>query len=162
MVTLAMAHWPLCGGDMMRQGARSQEVEDTSVRPTPETTADSQPYWDGLREHRLMLQRCASCKTPRHYPRPMCASCHSLEAEWFEATGHGTVHSWTVSHHAFHRGFKDTTPYTLVTVDLEAGVRMVAPLASSSEQPLRLGAPVVLEYHDVSNELTLPRFRTHE
>ncbi len=92
----------------------------------------------------------------------MCASCHSLDAEWFEANGHGTVHSWTVSHHAFHRGFKDATPYTLLTVDLAAGVRMVAPLASASAQLLRLGAPVVLEFHDVSDQLTLPRFRIDE
>ncbi len=134
----------------------------TDARPAPDTTAESQPYWDGLREHRLMLQRCTRCLTPRHYPRPMCASCHSLDAEWFEAAGVGTVHSWTVSHHAFHPGFKDATPYTLVTADLDAGVRMVAPLAMPPDQPLSLGAPVVLEYHDVSNELTLPRFRIHE
>ena len=129
-------------------------------RPVPDVTAESRPYWEGLREHRLRLQRCVACGTTRHYPRPMCAACGSLESEWFEATGRGVVHSWTVSHHAFHRGFKGQTPYVLVTVDMEAGVRMVAPLdgVEPGDVRLALGLPVVLDYEDVSDELTVPRF----
>jgi len=131
-------------------------------KPLPEPSAESQPYWDGLKAHRLVLQRCAVCKTPRHYPRPMCAACCSLEAEWFDASGKGQVHSWTVSHHAFHRGFKTDTPYVLLTVDLIDGVRMVAPLVDrvdGDSSRLSLGLPVVLEYDDVTDAITLPRFR---
>ena len=32
--------------------------------PTP--TRESQPYWDGLREGKLMLQHCAACGKVRH------------------------------------------------------------------------------------------------
>ncbi|HJN45776.1 MAG: hypothetical protein CL477_14770 [Acidobacteria bacterium] len=132
------------------------------ARPLPEPTAESRPYWEGLKGHRLVLQRCAACKTPRHYPRPMCAACFSLEDEWFEASGTGTVHSWTVSHHAFHRGFKIDIPYVLLTVDLADGVRMVAPLVElvdNDASRLTLDLPVVLDYQDVSDKITLPRFR---
>ena len=129
------------------------------TRPVPEPTADSLPYWDGLREHRLVLQRCARCHTVRHYPRPMCAHCHALECDWIEASGRGTVHSWTVSHHAFHPAFKRELPYVTVTVDLEAGVRMMAPLVDGPDVPLALGVAVVIDYADVSESLTLPCFR---
>jgi len=37
-------------------------------RPLPVPTRESQPYWDGLREGRLMLQHCAECGKVRHYP----------------------------------------------------------------------------------------------
>ena len=131
-------------------------------KPLPVATAESQPYWEGLKAHRLVLQRCAECKTPRHYPRPMCDVCFSLEHEWFDASGKAQVHSWMVSHHAFHPGFRSETPYVLLTVQLAEGVRMVAPMVENDASRLSLGLPVVLEYDDVSEEITLPRFRIDE
>ena len=92
----------------------------------------------------------------------MCASCFSLNHEWFEASGRGRIHSWVVSHHAFHAGFRSETPYVLLTVDLLEGVRMMAPLLESDASPLSLGTSVVLDYEDVNADLTLPRFRIHE
>lgn len=59
----------------------------------------------------------------RHYPRLLCDRCYSTEAAWHEASGRGRIHSWTVAHHAFHPAFAADLPYTLLTVDLEAGVR---------------------------------------
>lgn len=92
----------------------------------------------------------------------MCDACFSLEREWFEASGKGRVHSWMVSHHAFHRGFASQTPYMLLTVDMADGVRMVAPLVGNDASRLSLGLPVVLEYDDGGDEVTLPRFRIDE
>jgi hypothetical protein len=92
----------------------------------------------------------------------MCDACFSLEHEWFDASGKGRVHSWTVCHHAFHPGFASQTPYVLVTVDMADGVRMVAPLVELAENAVRrlsLELSVVLDYQDVSDEFTLPRFR---
>lgn len=135
-------------------------MNDTYLgKPLPAPSAESRPYWEGLKAHRLLLQRCASCKKPRHYPRPMCDACFSLEREWFEASGKGRVHSWMVSHHAFHQGFKDDIPYVLLTVDLDEGVRMVAPLVENDASRLSLGLEVELGYNDVSDAVTLPRFR---
>ena len=51
-------------------------------RPMPTPTRESQPYWDGLREGKLMLQHCASCGKVRHYPRPVCPHCFSMESEY--------------------------------------------------------------------------------
>jgi uncharacterized OB-fold protein len=127
--------------------------------PLPVPTAESQPFWDGLRAHRLVLQRCAACKRPRHYPRPMCDACFSLEDDWFTASGGGRVHSWTVCHHAFHRSFASLTPYVLLTVELTEGVRMVAPLVEPDAGHLAIGRPVILDYQDVNEDITLPRFR---
>ena len=95
---------------------------------SPQPTADTQPYWDGLNAHRLRLQRCADCGKVRHYPRPVCDACYSMRVEWIDASGRGLVHSWTTTHHAFHPGFKPDLPYTLLTVDLDEGVRMNAQL----------------------------------
>lgn len=127
------------------------------ARPLPEPTPESRPYWDGLREHRLRLQQCADCGTLRHYPRAMCAGCHSLNVNWVEAAGTGRVHSWTVAHHAFHPAFRQALPYILLTVDLPEGVRVLAPYRGT-EADLRLDLPVRLVFEDVLPELTLPAF----
>lgn len=125
----------------------------------PEPTVESKPFWDGLRAHRLMFQRCADCKKPRHYPRPMCSSCYSLRQEWFQASRLGHVHSWTVCHHAFHPRFTSAVPYVLVTADLTDGIRMVAPLVNATAGPLSLGSQVIVDYQFVDDALTVPKFR---
>ena len=122
--------------------------------PTPET----QPYWDGLNEGRLRLQRCADCGKVRHYPRPMCDACWSMNVEWIDASGHGSVHSWTITHYAFHPGFKGDLPYILLTVDLPEGVRMNAQARGIEAGALRVGLPVVVAFDRVKDDLTLPVF----
>ena len=90
----------------------------------PQTPTDlSRTYWEGAAAGRLMIQRCGACGKLRHYPRLLCDICYSEAVKWQEASGRGTVHSWTVSHHAFHPSFAAELPYTLVTVDLEEGPR---------------------------------------
>lgn len=128
----------------------------TPLKPMPQPTRESKPFWDGLKAHQLMLQRCARCKKVRHYPRPMCDACHSMDCEWIRASGKGTVHSWSVNHHAFHPGFKRDTPYVLVTIDLEEGVRMIAPLQENDASALSLGQALRITYDDSNEEFTLP------
>ena len=99
-------------------------MQDDYLKPLPEPSIDSQPFWDGLKERRILLQKCSDCGTIRHYPRPMCDKCHSTECEWVEASGKGTLYSWTETHHPFHFGFKAEVPYILATVTLDEGVRM--------------------------------------
>ena len=124
----------------------------------PSPTPDTQPYWTGLQEHRLCLQACADCGRVRHYPRPVCDSCWSMNAKWIVASGRGKVHSWTITHYAFHPGFKGDLPYILVTVDMDEGVRMNAQVRGIVEADLRVGLPVKVGYDKVKDDLTLPVF----
>ena len=128
-------------------------------KPQPEPTAESRPHWAGLHAHRLLLQRCTQCYRVRHYPRPVCDQCYSMNYDWLEASGRGHIHSWTVSHHPFHFGFKRDLPYVSVLVDLEEGVRMQATLVDGVSATLAIGLAVEIVYDDVTAELTLPRFR---
>jgi len=135
------------------------QTTETYDKLVPTPSIDSQPYWDGLKEHKLKLQKCANCGKIRHYPRPVCDSCWSMEVDWIEASGKGTVHSWTVSHHAFLPAYKKELPLILVTVDLEEGVRMNSQLRDSKPEDLKLGMPVEVIYEDATDDLTLPMFR---
>jgi uncharacterized OB-fold protein len=131
-------------------------AEYTKLLPQP--GPDTQPYWDGLKQGRLRLQRCTACGKVRHYPRPVCDACWSMRCDWIDASGRGQVHSWTVTHHAFHPGWTQDLPYTLVTVDLEEGVRMQAQLRGLDPAKLRIGLPVRVAFDQATAEVTLPVF----
>jgi uncharacterized protein len=93
------------------------------LKPKVEPSEMSRPYWDAAAKGRLTLQCCAECGKKRHYPQLLCSHCYSDKVVWNDASGRGIIHSWTVAHHAFHPGFATDLPYTLVTIDLDEGVR---------------------------------------
>ena len=137
---------------------------DTYTKLVPTPNQDTHAYWDALREHRLTFQTCGKCGTPRHYPRPVCSVCYSMDVIWKDASGRGKVHSWTVAHHPFHPGFKGEVPYTLVTVDLEEGVCMQAQLKGRDGRVLadaggiKPGTAVEVRFEKAKDDLVLPYF----
>jgi hypothetical protein len=128
------------------------------LKPVPSPTRDSQPYWMGLMDGRLLIQQCGRCGKLRHYPRPLCDACYSFEVNWVEASGKGTVHSWTATHHPFNLDFKRELPYALVTVDLAEGVRMQAQLRDLPHEGIAVGMPVALRFARAKEDLVLPYF----
>ena len=131
-------------------------MNETYRKPIPDITADTRPYWDGLADKRLMLQRCADCGRLRHYPRPVCDACWSMQVEWVQASCEGTVYSWTVTHHPCHPGFMEELPFTLITVDLAEGVRLNAQARGLPPDALRIGMPVRIGFEKATEEFSLP------
>jgi uncharacterized protein len=127
-------------------------------RPLPTPTRESQAYWDGMREGKLVLQHCAGCGKVRHYPRPVCPFCYSLESVFKEAPLGGTIHTWTVCHHPFNFFFKAQAPYVVALVDMDAGVRVNAQLRGVADADIKIGQRVRLQFEPVTREVTLPYF----
>jgi hypothetical protein len=125
--------------------------------PLPTPGPESAPYWAGLREGRLLIQKCGSCGKLRHYPRPVCDDCFSMQCDWVQVSGRGTIHSWTRTHHAFLPAFKADAPYILVTVDLEEGPRMNARLRGDGQDPA-IGASVICQFEAHDDNWTFPSF----
>ena len=125
----------------------------------PIQSIDAQAYWDGLQAGQLRVQRCGSCGRLRHYPRPMCPACHSFEVDWVALSGAGTVHSWTRPHQSALPGFADAVPFTLVTVDMAEGVRVLGRLLDDDLAGLRIGAPVTASIGPAPSGQPQPVFR---
>jgi uncharacterized protein len=129
-------------------------------RPQPATTHDNQWWFDALNEGRLSAQRCAECDTLRFPTGPMCANCHSLR--WVEApcSGHGTIHSFVVTHFPQVPSFEYPLPIVLVDVDVEgaggATVRMVMNTVDTDPAALSVGASVRIEMRRTDAETQLP------
>ena len=125
-------------------------------RLAPSMTADSQFFWDGVREHRLLIQRCARCGALRHPPRPMCPECHSLEWDAVEASGRGTVYSFVIPHHPPLPWFPE--PYVVALVDLEEGTRLVTNIVGAAPGDVTIGMPVEVRFEHFDGDLVLPLF----
>ncbi len=100
--------------------------------PPPEMDAAAVAWWDATREKRLVVQRCDSCARSQHYPRALCVACAGSQLSFVEATGRGTVYSFTVVHRAPSAEF--APPYVVALVRLDEGplllTRIVGPDAS--------------------------------
>lgn len=123
------------------------------IPPTPD--ADDQYFWDGVKEHKLLLQRCSSCQALRQPPSPMCPACNSLDWETQEASGRAKVYSWVASQHPT---ADDPTSRIVVLLDLEEGVRFVSNLVEIDLDDVRFGQDVELVFVKYGSTL-LPQFR---
>lgn len=121
----------------------------------PETDVGSAPYWDSLRRHRMEVQACASCGRRRFPVAPACPYCAQPESRWEVPDGMGEVYSFIVVHRTFDPAFEDAVPYTIATVDLDGGGRIVARM---DQQP-EIGDRVQAEYvdHEEWTELRFAR-----
>ncbi len=81
-----------------------------------------------------------------------------MNADWIEASGQGSVHSWTITHYAFHPGYKGELPFILLTVDLPEGVRMNAQARGIDAASLAVGLKVRVGFEVATETLTLPVF----
>lgn len=122
--------------------------------PQPRTRNDNldTPYWEGAREHRLLVQRCRDCHLFQWGPEWICHHCFSFSLEWAEVEPAGTIFSWERAWHPANQALTGHTPYVIVLVDVTGapGVRMVGNLLGDPLQDIVIGSPVraVFEDHD--------------
>lgn len=129
-------------------------------RPRPVINRDNQGFWDGVRDHKLLIQRCTACATLRFPWLPGCNACASPDWDTVEASGSATVFSYVVMHHPPFPAFDP--PYAVALVELAEGVRMVSNITGVPHDKVRIGLPVQLEFLRVDEELQLPVFRGSE
>lgn len=133
------------------------EPHSKGRRPRPVINRDNAGFWEGVAEHRLLIQRCGGCGALRFPWLPGCNACGSAEWDTVEASGQGTVYSYVVMHHPPFPAFDP--PYAVGLIELAEGVRMVGNVVGVPYDKVRIGMPVQLEFLRVDEELELPVFR---
>lgn len=110
----------------------------------PEGDRDSAPYWDGIRRHQLLLQRCGGCGTLRWPAAPVCKRCLSFSANWEPVSGTGTVATWIVVQRAPKAAFADAVPYAVVLVALaeDPKLLLIGHVGRAHAAAVRRGLPV--------------------
>lgn len=148
------------GDDHPRHGGDAViSTEDALKKPLPQPDPDSAAYWAALKEGRLLLQHCLHCGHVQVYQQGVCRQCGSERLEHRAASGRGRVHSFSVVHRAPGPAFRPDTPYAVLLVELEEGPRMISSLVEGDAAAVDFDMAVELTCEQVSDEVTLPRFR---
>ena len=130
-------------------------------------------YFEAAAEHRLVVKKCSSCGLLRGEPGPGCPWCTSLDWEWQQVSGKGTIYSYQIVAHTVVLSFRDWAPFPIVLVELDEqsgqpdpgdGLRIIANLMDQDMQPekeenVAIGSRVEVVFYDAEPGFSLPQFR---
>jgi uncharacterized OB-fold protein len=124
----------------------------------PVVVPETKPFWDATAEGKLVLPRCNACGVVIWYPRTTCPQCMSTDVSWFEASGRGTVYSFSIVRR---QGgpWRDVVPYVLAYVELDEGPRLLTNIVDVDPGEVSIGQAMQAVFHDTGEGTALVRFR---
>jgi len=123
-----------------------------AAEPIP--TGETQEFWDAAREGRFLLRRSKETGRAHWYPRTLCPF-GGGETEWFEASGRGTIYSFSVMR-------KANPVYVMAYVTLDEGPTMMTNIVDCDPDRIRIGDKVQLKFVSTEGGNALPMFRPLE
>lgn len=126
-----------------RDGDASFLNDTLNVDRVAFTYGFADPWWEGARTERVVVQYCKASGQYQHVPRPASVVTGRIrDIEWREIPGTGEVFSWTITRRA-PRGFEVSVPYAVVCVTFDvANVNHIANFVNGTVDDLRVGARV--------------------
>jgi uncharacterized OB-fold protein len=118
----------------------------------PAVNPETKPFWDAAREGRFLVPFCAACGRAHWYPRAICPFCASDKVEWREASGKGTIYTFSVM-----RRVKE--PYAIAHVTLAEGPTMLTNIVNCDFDKLHIGQPVAVVFQETEGGPPVPMFK---
>ena len=106
-----------------------------------------------------MIQRCGKTGQAFLYSRRLAPGVDDASVEWIQASGKGTVYSYTVAHAPAGAAFKGDVPYVVASIELDEGARILTNIVTNDPSSVRIGQRVEVVFDKVSDDLTIPKFR---
>lgn len=128
----------------------SRPISDLII-PDPTPAPDTQAFWDQAAVGNFAYKACCECGKAHWYPRSACPFCFSADTEWREASGRGSIYSFSVMRRA-------ATPYVLAYVTLEEGPRMMTNIVDCDFEKVRIGDPVQVCFKTSESGYSVPMF----
>ena len=126
---------------------------ERSPRPVPQPWLLNHPFWQAARAHRLVIQYDPEADAYQFYPRAISVHTSRRNLEWREVSGKGSLYSYTVTH-VPPPGFEGRGPYLIGVVELDEGVRLMAPLSNIAPDRARIGIRLRVCWETLSDEFT--------
>ena len=115
----------------------------------PTVDSASAPYWEAARQDRLLIAECGACGKVHHYPRPFCPHCWSEDVRPVQASGSGTLYTYSTVFVNDLVPFKECLPYVAAIVELDEGPRLMTAIEGTEPEDLRVGMPVAAVFRPV-------------
>jgi len=119
--------------------------------PAPPVSPETAPFFEAAAAGRLLIRRCTACGERHHYPRASCPFCGSDRTEWTEASGLGTVYSYSVMRRV-------PAPYAIAYVTLDEGVTMMTNIVDCDLDAIRIGQRVRVVFKGTDGGPPVPMF----
>jgi uncharacterized OB-fold protein len=136
-----------------------QEQPVAKPKPVPVVNTWAQPFWDATKAERLIIQKCGACGEYVFYPRIACPHCAADSLEWVEASGKGTVYSFTVVENNAPSSFLADMPFVVAVIRLEEGVQLLSNVVGCDPGQVECDMPVEVTFEKLDDEFTLPKFK---
>lgn len=127
-------------------------TRNATPRPVPVPTAMTQPFWDGAKKRKLMLQYDPSTRTYQFWPRGCSVQTGKRNLEWKETSGKGEVYASTITHVPA-PGFEGKGPYVLGLIDLDEGVRIIGNVINVEPEDVAIGMRVKVAWEKLSEDI---------
>jgi uncharacterized OB-fold protein len=129
--------------------------------PMPLPDPISRFFWDGVRDHKLLILRCDNCGKFIHFPRDVCRFCLSTELTPTAVSGQATLDTWTEPFQSSDPFFSERVPYIVAIVELveQSHLKMVTNIVDCPADHLRIGMDVVVDFREIAPGLVLPLFK---
>lgn len=119
---------------------------------------DNAWWWNIVeKDKKLPIQRCKSCKTLRHPPRPFCNQCQSGAWDHVESKLQGEIFSFIELHYPEIPGY--TYPLICAVISLDEGTRIVSNVIDCKPEAVKIGMRVKGEIMQVDADNIIPQFR---
>ena len=117
---------------------------------------DNAWWWEAVDNGKVLIQRCKSCNTLRHPPRPMCGECQSTEWDSIESKLEGELLTFTEMHYPKFPGY----PYPLIcgVIKLGEGTNLVANIVGCDPAAVKIGMKLKGKVDKVDEKTMLPQF----
>ena len=129
----------------MPEGQQERKILAPSVNP------ETKPYWDAAAEGKLLVKKCTACGELHFYPRANCPFCFSDKTVWQEASGKGTIYTYSVMRRA-------PIPYAIGYVTLEEGPTMMTDIVDCDLDSIKIGQKVQLVFKPSEGGPPVPMF----
>ncbi len=128
------------------------------AKPLPIPSPESEPFWAGARDHKLLMQKCAPCGKFWFPPGTICPHCGAHEFSWAETSGRGRVFTFVTYQRLYNKAWEGELPYVVAIVELEEGPRMLTAITGIDAADVVCDLAVQVVFDDVTADVTLPKF----
>ncbi|MEI8400276.1 MAG: OB-fold domain-containing protein [Alcaligenaceae bacterium] len=111
---------------------------------SPVNPLSSHQYWESLRSQGFSLPQCQACKAFHFYLRPACPACLSLDIKAVQASGRGSVYSFSIVYRAPSAAFEKDVPYVVAIVATDEGPHLMTRLVKVKPENVAIGMRVVV------------------
>ena len=130
-----------------------------SMRPLPDPTPLTKPFWDGLRDHRIQIQYSPSSDEYVFYPRAVAPRTLTDDLEWREISGRASLYTFAVTGRPTAPPWSDAVPQVLAVLEWAEGPRFTAGLVECHPMNLTIGQEMEPVFVDGEDGVTLLFYR---